>query len=145
MISKEERGLVLVRFFPGEDFLQGLQTACAQHNPRTAVVVGAVGMLRQVELRYFKGTGDYSSTVFAEPMELVALSGLISREGTGYHSHLHAGFARQDKTMVGGHLQAGLVAVTAEVALLKSEIKTYRIKEKESGLLGLFFEERSSE
>jgi predicted DNA-binding protein with PD1-like motif len=139
MISTESKGLVLVRLFPDEDFLGGLQEACREHGIKTGVVVGAVGMLRQVDLRYFQGKGKYSSRVFDEAMELVTLSGIISRHGSGFFAHLHGGFGRSDKSMAGGHLHAAVVAVTAEVALLAADVDVERREEEATGLLGLFF------
>ncbi|MEW6687121.1 MAG: DUF296 domain-containing protein [Candidatus Edwardsbacteria bacterium] len=152
MISKEKKNLIIVRLFPEEDLLKELEGVCQKHRVITAIVIGGIGMLKDVELRYFKQTcplrqdakptvrkGEYSSMQFEESLELISLSGNISKQENGYNLHLHAGLAAQGKQMVGGHLGRAKVAVTAEIALLKSKIKIVRREEKTTGLLGLFF------
>jgi len=141
MISMERGKLILVRLFPGEDLLEELDKVCKKHRVESAVVLSGIGMLREVELCYFKGRGKYSSLQVDGPLELVMLSGNISQQGKGYFIHLHAALA-SEKNMFGGHLGGGKVNVTNEIVLLKTGIKLLRLEEKESGLKGLYFEKR---
>ncbi|MEK6924525.1 MAG: PPC domain-containing DNA-binding protein [Candidatus Micrarchaeota archaeon] len=138
--SAEKDELVFVRLFPGEDLYASLKQACAAHAVETAVVLSAVGQLKNFELGYFRSKGDYAPQTFEKPFELLALSGIVSRLDGSYNFHVHATLSGGDKTVVGGHLIRGTVEVTGEIVLLKSSLPVKRITEETTGLKGLFLE-----
>ena len=140
MQSKESNGLIFVRLFPNEDIYESLKEVCAKHNVTTAVVLSGVGQLKKFRLGYFVKKNDYAPEFFEEPHELLALNGLISKGANGYDFHLHAVLGNREKKAIGGHLIEGIVEVTCELVLLKSDAKLFRRIEEATGLAGLFVE-----
>lgn len=141
MITQASWDKLFVRLFPEEDFLASVEQACRQHKVKTAVLVSAAGMLADVELRAFIGNGKYSTSSFAEPMELISATGTVSLQPNGsYNFHIHACLADHRANAFGGHLGAGKVKVTNELVFLLSDAQVIRRKEEESGLMGMFFE-----
>ena len=118
MQSKEEGNLIFIRLFQGEDIYHELDQACQRHQVKTAVVLSAVGQLKQFELGYFRGKGDYALEEFEKPHELLSLTGNISKQDKGYNFHLHVVLGNEKKEVVGGHLMKGEVEVTNEIVLL---------------------------
>ena len=141
MQSKERGDLIFVRLFPGEDIYQLLREACRKYRVETAVVLSGLGQLKQFELGYFREKGDYAPEEFAKPHELLALSGIISRQGGDYNFHLHVALGDEEKRVVGGHLIKGTVEVTSEIVLLKTDLAVKRREEESTGLQGMFLEE----
>ena len=141
MQYREEKGLVIARLFPGEDLFRTTAQILRELKIQTAVVLSGIGMLRDFELSYFIGKGNYGTEKFEKAHELCALSGLIcKKEIDDYSFHLHAVLADENKRAIAGRLPKGTVEVTCELALLKSGIELKRRIEEESGLNGLFLE-----
>ena len=141
MQSKEKGSLIFIRLFPGEDIYQALKKACQKHQVKTAVVLSGVGQLKKFKLGYFKEKGDYAPEEFERPHELLSLTGSISNQGEDYNFHLHVALGNEAKGVVGGHLIKGIVEVTNEIVLLKTDLAVMRKLEESSGLQGMFLEE----
>ena len=154
MQSRETNNLIFIRLFPKESVLSCLKAVCQKHKVETAVVLSGLGQLAKCELGFFKGKGDYAKQVFVEPLELLSLTGNISKqtplEATGqalpltgqanYEAHLHAVLGNEQKQTIGGHFISGVVSVTAEIVLLRTTLPIKRILEPETGLMGLFLD-----
>ncbi|MHC4842789.1 MAG: PPC domain-containing DNA-binding protein [Planctomycetota bacterium] len=140
MHSKEKDNLILIRLFPDQDIFKEIQKACEGHGVETAVVLSGLGQLKKFELGYFKEKGNYVPQLFTEPHELLSLTGNISKQEEGYNFHLHAVLGNENKQVVGGHLFKGIVEVTNEIVLLKTDIKIKRELEDKTGLQGMFLE-----
>ncbi len=141
MQYREENGLVIARLFPGEDLFKAAAQILRELKIGTAVVLSGIGMLKDFELSYFIGKGNYGTEKFGKAHELCALSGLVCKKGEDdYSFHLHAVLADENKKAIAGHLPKGTVEVTCELVLLKTEIELKRRIEEESGLNGLFLE-----
>jgi len=140
MDCRESNGLIFIRLKQGEDLFEALGEACEKCSVVSASVVSAVGMLKDFSLGYFKGKGNYLEAQFSEPHELVALSGIILKQDSGYHFHFHAALGSEDHALKGGHLGKATVWVTNEIVLAKSGVKLLRKHEEETGLQGLYFE-----
>jgi len=141
MQSREKNSMVMIRLFPDEDIYEKLEEACKKHDIETAIVLSGLGQLKQFRLGYFKEKGNYAPEDFAEPHELLSLTGNVSKQKEGYEFHLHAALGNEKKKVVGGHLIKGKVEVTNEIALLKTSLKLERVTEESTGLKGLFLEE----
>lgn len=140
MQSKEQDNLIFLRLFPEEDIYQGLREVCRKYDVKTAVVLSGLGQLGAFELGFFKEKGNYLPEKFIEPHELVMLTGNVSLQGEEYNFHLHAVLSDNHKKVVGGHFIGGVVSVTGEIVLLKSDLTVNRQIEPETGLSGLFLE-----
>jgi len=128
---------IFVRLHKGEDFMNALKEACEKAGIQSAAVATGIGMLENVELGYFKGVGDYGKELFGKPLELVSLQGIILKQNGEFNFHLHAGLANESHEVKGGHLFSAVVAVTAELVLIKADAELKRELEPESGLMGL--------
>jgi predicted DNA-binding protein with PD1-like motif len=101
-----------LRLRPGEDLRAELEAFVRARELAAAFIVASVGSLSVARLRY---AGRDEAVELCGDLELVALSGTISRGGEG---HLHAAVADADGNVTGGHLLAGsVVRTTAEIVL----------------------------
>ncbi|MEW5825206.1 MAG: DUF296 domain-containing protein [Candidatus Bipolaricaulota bacterium] len=101
----------VIRLLPGEDLVAALSAAVEV----PAVLLGAIGMVRDARLGYWNGT-EYEQTLVEEPAELAALQGNFAASEGGIVLHAHAVLATRSRVYA-GHLLAARVAVTAEIAL----------------------------
>ncbi len=137
MQSQEKNNLIIGRFFPGEDVYEQLKGLCQKHNVKSGVFASAVGQLAWAELGFFREKGDYFPQKFDRPMEVLSIAGIVSESESGYEFHLHISLAGADKTVFGGHFIGGVVSVTLEVVIMKTDIEIKRVIEEETGLKGL--------
>lgn len=105
----------VLRMKPGDDLRGALEAAGRELQAggvQAACVVSAVGSLSCAVLRYADQPGG---TTWAVPLELLTLSGTLSRDGV----HLHASMADGHGEVRGGHVMRGCtVRTTAEVVLV---------------------------
>ena len=140
MQSQEKDNLIMARLFRGENVYEQLKKVCQKHNVKSGVFASAVGQLAWAELGFFREKGDYFPQKFERPMEVLSISGIVSAGEGGYEFHLHISLAGADKAMIGGHFIGGVVSVTLEIVIMKTNIEVKRIIEEETGLKGLFLE-----
>ncbi len=140
MHSKQEKDLIFIRLFPVENIHEKLEEVCRKYQVNTAVVISGIGQLKDFKLGYFKQKGNYTPQYFKTPHELLSLEGNIAKQDEEYIFHLHAVLGNKDKEVVGGHLIEGLVEITNEIVLLKTDVKVYRKIEDITGLKGMFLE-----
>ena len=133
MIEAKSASEMVVRMVDGEDLIAGLTDLMVE----SAIVVCGIGMLREIELGYWDGE-RYEKHRLDPPVELVSLQGTIARFGDGRVVHLHACVARRDGSTSGGHLFAGTVHNTAEIALSLSRGIVLERETEETGLTGLY-------
>ncbi len=117
----------------GEDLIAGLKGLAVE----SALVVGGIGMLREIELGYWNGE-RYEKHRFEPPVELVSVQGNIARFGDERIVHAHACVAKRDGSTLGGHLFAGTVHNTAEIAFVLPRGIALERREEETGLTGLY-------
>jgi predicted DNA-binding protein with PD1-like motif len=100
-----------LRLIPGQDLKQSL-CSFAQAQPLEAgIILTALGSLTQACLRFAAAS---EATVIAGPLELLSLTGTLSRHGM----HLHIAVADARGQVYGGHLMPGcLIRTTAEIAI----------------------------
>jgi len=122
----------VVRMMDGEDLISGLSSLGVD----SAIVLCGIGMLREFELGYWNGEA-YERHRFVAPVELVSLQGTIASLDGERVIHLHACVAQQDGTTRGGHLFAGTVHNTAEIALREPPGIVLERRQEPNGLSGL--------
>ena len=97
----------------GSDLLKALQEYARTRRIAAGTVVSGVGCVTRARVRDASGV---TVRELNEPLELVSLMGTLSTART----HLHIALAREDLTVLGGHLMEGcIVNTTAEVVLLE--------------------------
>ena len=97
----------------GSDGLPALQEYARTRRIAAGTVVSGVGCVTRARVRDASGV---TVRELNEPLEIVSLMGTLSAART----HLHIALAREDLTVLGGHLMEGcIVNTTAEVVLLE--------------------------
>ena len=97
----------------GSDLLKALQEYARTRRIAAGTVVSGVGCGTRARVRDASGV---TVRELNEPLEIVSLMGTLSAART----HLHIALAREDLTVLGGHLMEGcIVNTTAEVVLLE--------------------------
>ncbi len=139
MIFRSADNLVFVRLHPGDELLGSLTAVARDLGAHHLGVVSGLGMLRDTELAFFVGNGQYQTTAFPDPMELVNVAGNIVLQDDQVYPHLHVSLAGPDKVLRGGHLMRGTAWVTNEILLTRIPIAVRKSLEPESGLMGISF------
>lgn len=99
----------------GSDLLKALQEYARTRRIAAGTVVSGVGCVTRARVRDASGV---TVRELNEPLEIVSLMGTLSVART----HLHIALAREDLTVLGGHLMEGcIVNTTAEVVLLEMD------------------------
>jgi predicted DNA-binding protein with PD1-like motif len=100
-----------LRLPPGVDLRGALAAALRQAGTDSAFVVCGIGSLTGATLRY---AGEPAEATIAGPLEIVSLSGSLTRSGP----HLHMSVSDASGRVCGGHVGLGnLVRTTAEILL----------------------------
>lgn len=133
MIEAKTQHEMVVRMRDGDDLVAGLTGLPID----SAIVVCGIGMLREIELGYWNGE-HYEKHRFDSPVELVSLQGNIARYGDDHVVHVHACVAKSDGSTMGGHLFAGTVHNTVEIALGLARGIILERRAEETGLTGLY-------
>ncbi len=137
MKSKEKNDIIIFRLYPGENILQSLQKLSKKHNLTTAIILSGIGQIKNPTLGYFKQKNDYTKQTFQGIYELLSLSGNIINNEETVHIHAHTVIGDEQKQTKGGHLINGTVAITNEIALLKTKIVATRTISDKTGLAEL--------
>ncbi len=103
------------RLMPGTDLKAELERLVEAHALRAGCILSCVGSLSSTRLRMPGAVGeDEAFATFAEPMEIVSLTGTLCPDGL----HIHISLSRRDGACIGGHLVRGcIVNTTAELVI----------------------------
>ncbi len=103
----------VLRLADGENLVESLRGLSFD----SAVIACGIGMVRDLRLGYWNGR-TYEDTLIDEPAELLSLQGTLAMASDGRVVHCHVAVATRNGDVRGGHLLAGTVSNTAEIALL---------------------------
>jgi uncharacterized protein len=106
----------MLRLDAGEPLVETLVDWARAHRIEAASVVAGIGMVRDTEIGYYRGTA-YDKATFPEPLELLGLAGSIAWEDDAPSLHLHLIGGRGDHSTIGGHLFRTTVAILAEITV----------------------------
>ena len=120
--------VVVMRLAPGCDLMKSLEEIPKRENLRSGVILSGAGSLRQVTLRNVRlfpddfpiTDRDRIYTMKKEPLELLSLSGNISRKDgeVSVHCHITISSGLDEGMAYGGHLTEGCVVFsTCEVII----------------------------
>ena len=125
-----------VRLRRGADLLQSIEAFCVEHQIRAGVLLSGVGCVTKARLR---DAGGVNIVSVDEGMEIVSLMGTVSEK----RCHLHVSFAKEDLSVIGGHLVAGcLINTTCELVIGELEDCVYEVEfDEETGYDELIFQE----
>lgn len=116
MISARTDCFIAARLDDGEDLVLSMLEALGE--TRTAVIVSAIGMIREFEIGWL-GPDGYDKSRFSEPFEILSISGTVNRKPDGKSFiHPHASLSGRDLSVIGGHLFGGIVHNTCELVFM---------------------------
>ena len=117
-----------VRLRRGADLLQSIEAFCAEHQIRAGVLLSGVGCVTKASIR---DAGGVNIVSIDEAMEIVSLMGTVSEK----RCHLHVSFAKEDLSVIGGHLVAGcMINTTCELVIGDLEDYVYDVEfDEETG------------
>ena len=132
--KKLNKNQYLVRFQKGEYIMEGLKSFCEQEN----VFLGEIRALGAVDfidiLVYNPATKTYVSSQQSSIFEITNLYGNISKKDNEVYFHIHATFAGEDFSCVGGHLKDARISATLEAVVDVQEGEVTRKFNDEVGL-----------
>jgi len=141
MQSKQEGQYVIARLKSGDNYIEFLHAIAKEHDIKAGFILSSIGMLKDVELGFFLGNGKYKINKFKEPVEVTSVQGNFAMMDNELKTHLHITLSDEDGKAYGGHLDKGIVWVTADILILKlDKIKMTRKMEEDTGLAGLNLE-----
>lgn len=130
----------VLRLEPGEEIIACIDQVCARENLRAGYVASAVGALRAATVGlYDLGEKQFLAHTIDKPLELISLSGNISRMNEAVYTHFHAVVADKNAAVYGGHLSRAVVSATAEIVLRRIPLELGRRSDQETGLNLLTF------
>ena len=117
----------LIKIRPGESLVQNIQRIALQEEIHNAVILSAIGSVKNVHLNDIKSGAKLPITparltfhVLEGPLELLSLTGNIVPAETGQaNCHLHIMASKSSGDVVGGHLQDAEVFATCEIVLVE--------------------------
>lgn len=116
--------ILMIRFDPGEKFLESLKQIIKDERIRTAIVLSGIGTLSTG--RYHQCVAGYPPNLLTRHQEYTAINGsfeLASIQGViaDGEPHLHMTFGEGEK-VVAGHIEDGCVVLTLlELVLLRAD------------------------
>lgn len=116
MLFSKQGSSFVIRLEQGDDILKSLKDFAEKQRIRAAFFEG-IGSLYQAKLGHydFGATKTYKYETFEEDLEILALSGNVSRMGPDAIPHAHVTLGRRDFSVIGGHLEEGSLANMVEV------------------------------
>jgi predicted DNA-binding protein with PD1-like motif len=140
MQSGMDANVLVLKLVNDEDLFECLDRAAWEHNIRSGIILGGLGMLKDFELGYYDPEG-YKTQNFAEPHELVSMTGSIAIDKDNPEKllpHIHVNMGNRSHQVFGGHLIKGTVNVVNEIFILKLEnLMLNRVKNPTTGLMEL--------
>lgn len=111
--------MILIRVDPGEDLLDGLKRAVAEHDVQNGIFVSGAGSIRRYHFHVVSSTDLPPENAFVKgdgAFDIVAITGCV----LGGRVHAHITFT-DDSSTLGGHLEPGCEVLTfAMVALAET-------------------------
>tara|TARA_Y100000310_G_scaffold318189_1_gene371960 strand:- start:957 stop:1376 length:420 start_codon:yes stop_codon:yes gene_type:complete len=118
----------------GEELMEGIKEFCKGNRIEAAFfqTIGAVG---EVELAWYDlGAKQYVTALLKEDLELVSLTGNVSKLGNELVVHNHGVFSNKAMETKGGHVQKAVISGACEIVLTRIEGSIDRAYDEETGL-----------
>ena len=115
---------ILIRIDKGEEILDTIFKICTVEKIYGAVFSGIGACSKAVVSSYIPEMNDFTNHEADGLLELISLSGNISREDNVPFEHTHALFSYLEdgeQKVLAGHLKLALVSYTAEILLIVTD------------------------
>ena len=124
----------LVKLESGEEIPKDLLAAASSLGVATASVAG-IGAFDLAVIAWFDlSAKTYIETSLVEPLEVVSLTGNLTRVDGAPFLHAHAVVSRRDGSTLAGHLMSARVSVTLELFLTRFDLPATRSLDSRWGL-----------
>lgn len=125
----------VLRLEKGEEIIEKLEEFCGKEGISSGHFQG-IGGLDRAEIAYYDmADREYHPRVLDKPpMELLSLLGNVSVAERKLKVHAHVVIGRTDFSVIGGHLNRGIVFPTCEIVFIPLEDGLERKMDKETGL-----------
>ena len=111
-----------IRLKKGDDLFLSIDRLCREKDIAAGVILSGVGCVTKGKIRDASGV---TVKEIDEPMEIVSLTGTCSLK----RSHVHISFAKEDLSVIGGHLVEGtLINTTCELVIGELEDMCYDVE-----------------
>lgn len=111
MLNEVQKTIHVRRLVRGQDLRRELSVMAVEHEISAGVIISLVGSLTEARLRM---AGGHKVRHFEGPLEIVAATGTIYKEGM----HVHTALSDSAGTTFGGHLMDGcIVKTTVEIVI----------------------------
>lgn len=118
----------------GEELMEGIRDFCKEYGIE-AGFFHALGAVGEVELAWYDlRAKQYVTALFQEGLELVSLTGNVSKRAGELVVHSHGVFSNKAMETKGGHVNRAVISGACEVMLTKLEGTIERAYDKETGL-----------
>ena len=104
-IERNQTRVIVGRLFPNEDLIDGITEIIIKHDINSGLI-NVIGALNKCTLGYFNiETKEYQFKTFEEDLELISCMGNIAYGNIGPIIHLHVSLARDNYSVIPGHLR----------------------------------------
>jgi len=140
----------IIKIIPGESLVECITQFAYQENIHNAVLLSAVGSVKDVKLRGIKTGAKLPITparinthLLEGPLELLSLTGnIVPGDETLLDCHLHIMAGKSNGDVIGGHLFDAQVFATCEIVLTELVVEgVERHYSKEGGTPTIYFDE----
>jgi predicted DNA-binding protein with PD1-like motif len=116
MLQRPFDGGWVIRLETGESVIDTIIEFCEREGIAAGTLSG-IGAVTSARLGYYnQDTGKYTEMDFEQELEVISLTGNISRKSDGsLFPHIHCVLSDTDMSVFGGHLFKGLVGPTLEI------------------------------
>lgn len=125
---------LVIRLDPNEEIVEQLTALAEKENICLGEITG-LGALKEFHICVFDvAEKKFYNNEYREPMELISLSGTITRmEGKPY-LHIHASAGNGSGSAFGGHLKKAVISATGEILVRVIDGQVGRKYSEEIGL-----------
>ena len=133
MEYKRIGNVIVLRAQKGEEVVS-LLTRLIDEEKITCGRVTGIGATDKITIGLYNvGTQEYHKATIEEEMEILSLSGNLTRKDGNPYVHVHGAFATLDK-VYGGHVNEVWISATAEIIIDVIDLVVEREIDKETGL-----------
>ena len=89
MKSKEHNNIIFIRIDPSEEICEKIIEICKIYKIKNAIILSGIGQIEKVKIGFYNKEGNYHKTAFEKPLEILSLTGNISKQNKDYSLHSH--------------------------------------------------------
>lgn len=113
--SKDTAPVIVLRLDPGEEIVESI-LALAEKEEIQAGTIEGIGATDDVTIGIMDlNSREYKMTHYTEPFEITSIMGNLSRKDGKAYLHSHINLGGVGGSVIGGHLDSGVISITAEI------------------------------